>query len=561
MALAGAEAGERLRLDGAAPLVVVASLADSGRSPALQVLAAHGIGADATPEGVTADGATGTLVTSSTRQDGFVLATDLLPWVLETLDLDLATASAASIVGAGPTVVAGPDTPEAGEERIASLEAANAHAQAQRPLIAPFYLLLVIANVALYVLVTLGLARPTNKVGAAMARALHVDDADGPLNQIRPRVLTTLRWVSVALAAVPVSTLLANLLPWWRVAPPALGLIVTSAVFVAIITLLALANPWRERILVPLGVVAGITALVLAIDVLTGATLQLSAVMGVPVLVAGRFYGFNNTSFTLFMSATILLSVAITDPLVRRGRRLLAAAIVATIGVVATFLNGAPSIGADFGGPPAMVPAFAVLTLMAAGIRLTWRRIAAVLGGAVLATAAFALVDWSRPAAERSHLGRFVETLLDGGAWDVVLRKLEANLRIFANNRPLTILAVTGVALVVFVLARPVSKAITSPGGGRFAWLSSGAPISRMGDVTPMLKPGVIALALGLGIGFAVNDSGIAIPAYGVMLAVPLLLAACASWMLPLEAEVPDEPANEPANDPDENALRSHRDD
>ena len=96
------------------------------------------------------------------------------------------------------------------------------------------------------------------------------------------------------------------------------------------------------------------------------------------------------------------------------------------------------------------------------------------------------------------------------------------------------------VLLVVFVLARPIRTVITSPGGGKFAWLSSGAPISQMATTTPMLKPGLVALAVLMGIGFAVNDSGIAIPAYGVAVAVPLLLAACASWMLtlkPSEAE------------------------
>ncbi|MBN8883271.1 MAG: hypothetical protein J0H73_13270, partial [Salana multivorans] len=475
----------------------------------------------------------GTLTTSSTRQHGYVLSTDLLPWFLDTLGLEVRAASGAVLVGAPPRVVVGDATPEEGDARIAGLVDDNTHAQAQRPILAPFYLLLVIANVVLYALVALGLTRPaTTRLGALLGRWLHVDGGDEPLSIIRPRILRGVRTVSVALASVPVATLLTNLLPWWRFSPPALGLALYSAVFVALITALALAGPWRDGILAPLGIVSGLTALVIGLDVVTGATLQLSAVMGVPVLVAGRFYGFNNTAFALFTTACILLVVAVTNPLVRAGRRRLAALVVAAVGLVATVLDGAPSIGADFGGPPAIVPAFALLTLMALGVRLTWRRVATVLLAGAVAVGGFAFLDYLRPPASRSHLGRFVETLLDGGAWDVVLRKLEANLRILANNRPLTILALAGVLLVVFVLARPVSKALTEPGGGRFGWLSGGAPISQMGDVTPMLRPGLVALAVAMGIGFAVNDSGIAIPAYGVALAVPLLLAACASWML-----------------------------
>lgn len=511
--------------------IVLASLADAGSptAPAMQVLITQG-------EPFVTGGSSlsnALLVTSSTRQDGYVLSTDLLPAALDSLGLrPLSTASSAALVGAAPRAV---EQGEAtGEVRIATLQDDELHAQAQRPLVAPFYLLLVIANVTLYALVAFGLSQPArNRVARAVARWLrldHMQPAEG-----RPRVLRVLRTVSVALAAVPVSTLLANLLPWWRLASPALGLALTAAGFVAVVTLIALATPWRDRILAPMGVVGGITAVTYAVDIATGASLQLSAVMGVPVLVAGRFYGFNNTAFSIFASATILMLIAVTNPLVRAGRRLLAAGIIAVVGLVATFLIGSPTIGADFGGPPAIVPAFLLLALLAAGVRLTWPRILLVLGAAAAAVTAFAMADYLRPEDERSHLGRFVETVLDGGAWEVIARKLEANLRILANNRPLTILAITGVALVVLLLARPLRSAIHAPRGGKFGWLSSGAPLSQMGQVAPMLRPGLLALAVCLGIGFLVNDSGIAIPAYGVTLAVPLLLAACANWMLTLD--------------------------
>jgi hypothetical protein len=515
------------------PTVVVASLADAGRAPAMHVLTATGPAF--TPGGEPL--ANGTLTTSSTRQPGYVQSTDLLPAFLDRSGIEtLATPGGqAAVVGSPPRVIPGADTDEAADARIAALVDAELHAQAMRPIVAPFYLLIVILNVALYAGVALGLTRPAaTRTGAAVARWLKLEGRGVPLSQVRPHVLRALRVVAIAMASIPVSTYLANLVPWWRAGSPSLGLAGVTLGIVALVTIVALAQPWRHQILTPLGIVAGITAVVLLADIATGATLQLSAVMGVPVLVAGRFYGFNNTAFALFATACVLLAVALTNPLVRRGKRWLAAGIIGAIGIVAAYVDGAPSIGADFGGPPAIVPAFGLLALMAAGIRVTWLRVVGVLGGAVVATLAFAAVDYLRPPNERSHLGRFIETLLDGGAWEVVLRKLEANLRILANNRPLTILAITGVALVVFVLARPLKTAITSPGGGRFSWLSSGAPISQMGTVAPMLRPGLVALAVVLGIGFAVNDSGIAIPAYGVAVAVPLLLAACASWMLSL---------------------------
>ena len=64
-----------------------------------------------------------------------------------------------------------------------------------------------------------------------------------------------------------------------------------------------------------------------------------------------------------------------------------------------------------------------------------------------------------------------------------------------------------------------------------------------------MLRPGLVSLAVTLGIGFALNDSGIAIPALGVALAVPLLVAACATWMLRV---LPSTATTEPAGPADE---------
>jgi hypothetical protein len=253
--------------------------------------------------------------------------------------------------------------------------------------------------------------------------------------------------------------------------------------------------------------------------------------MGVQPLVGARFYGFNNQAFALFAASTVLLAMALANPLVQRGRRRAAAVLVAAVGVVATVLDGMPGLGSDFGGPPALVPGFATLALLAAGARLSVTRAVGVLVGAAVVVSGFAVVDWTRPPDARTHLGRFVQTVLDGGLWAVVARKAAQNLEILFGNW-LTLLAIAGIALVVLVLGRPLRTAATAPDGGPFGWLSGGAPLARLEADAPMLRPGLIALAVTLGIGFALNDSGVVIPAVGVAVAVPLLVAACAGWML-----------------------------
>jgi hypothetical protein len=512
--------------------VLVASLADSGPVPHLQLAAALG------PAAV--DGAaafTGGLLSSrATRQPGYVMTTDVSPTVLEALGIrDLAPGGA--LVGSTITAVPGA---AAANARVAAMIDEDRHAWAVRPLVGPFFGLLIVANLVLYALVSLGLnGAVLESLGSGLNRVLPGRWGRAVAAALRSRpelLLSALRVAGVAVASVPVSTFLANLLPWWRAQPPSYVLAGLVAAWVAALTCLALLPRWRGWLLGPLGVVAAVTALVVAADVVTGGRLQISSLMGVQPLVGARFYGFNNQAFALFAATTVLLAAALANPLVQRGRRRQAATLVATVGVVATVLDGMPGLGSDFGGPPALVPGFAVLALLAAGVRISWVKALAILAAGAVVVIGFAVVDWTRPADSRTHLGRFVQTVLDGGLWPVIARKAGQNLDILFGNW-LTLLAIGGIALVVLVLGRPLRTAASAPDGGPFGWLSAGAPLTRLGTDAPMLRPGLVALAVTLGIGFALNDSGVVIPAVGVSVAVPLLAAACAGWMLSVRPE------------------------
>ena len=515
---------DAVRSSGRDVTVLVVSMADSGTRARMQLVAAFG----PAPSGQRFEESL--LGSRSTRQPGIVQATDITPTVLAALGLSGQTPPGA-IVGAPMAPVGGQQDANA---RLAAVLDIDQHSAAVRPVTPTFYTALIATNLLLYALVSLGLngtfvsgaARFLERFGPARVRARVI-----PLTS-RPRlVLRVLRAAAVLVGALPVAGLLANLTPWWRASSPGWAVIGLVLSWMTVIAALALVPRWRHPLIGPMAVVAGITTLVISIDIATGATLQLSAPMGVQPVVAGRFYGVNNTAFATFAASVILCAVAVADPLVRAGRRGLAAVLVALIGMAATVLDGLPGLGSDFGGPPALVSGFAVLTLLAAGVRLNWWRLVAVLGAGVAVVTGFAVLDWLRPADERTHLGRFVDTVLDGGLGGVIARKLNQNLANLGGSW-LTLLAIAGIALVVLVLARPVRDAASAPDGGTFRWLSSGAPLSSLGDEAPMLRPGVIALAVTLGIGFAVNDSGIVVPALGISVAVPLLVAVCAAWLL-----------------------------
>ena len=175
-----------------------------------------------------------------------------------------------------------------------------------------------------------------------------------------------------------------------------------------------------------------------------------------------------------------------------------------------TAVDVLPGLGSDFGGPPALVPAFAYLALRVAGVRITWRRVLAVAVGTVAVLALVAVGDWLRPSDRRTHLGRFVQTVLDGGGWDVVTRKASQNLDIVTSAPIQLLLPFIAVGIGV-VLARP------------HRWRLD--PLAVAYERSPALRPALGALAVLLVLGFAVNDSGAAIPPVAAMLALPLLLA------------------------------------
>ncbi|HEV7196252.1 MAG TPA: hypothetical protein VGN19_09950, partial [Pedococcus sp.] len=457
---------------------MVASLSDAGRTERLGLVAAHG-----------PDFASGTLWSSSTRQSGLAQLADL---TVTLLAAGRATAPAAL---GGATLQAQPgdgSSVTAASSRLRALVDEDQASHEVHALVPPFFDWLVGGQLAVYLLAVLLWRR---KYGSA---------------QLRGRVLRVVRNVALVAATVPVSTFLANLFPWWRFQPPMVSVVASVAVFATALFAVARLGPWRRVVTGPMAVISLATLLVLSVDILLGSHLQMSSLLGLQPVVGGRFYGVGNVTFALLATAALLLAVAISGHYVAQGRPRVGAAWAIGVGMVALVVDGAPAWGADGGGPPALLPGLAYLVLAILGVRITWRRGLLV---SVATVALFLLVgflDWLRPAHSRSHLGRFIQSMIDGGAWDIVSRKLDANVAILQSS-PLAALVPVALVCAIYLLARPTS------------WASR--VLDRSSDACPTLRPGLIALLVTMTIGFAVNDSGVAIPANGAVLGGPLLIA------------------------------------
>ncbi|MFI6790834.1 hypothetical protein ACIBG4_26250 [Nonomuraea sp. NPDC050383] len=327
------------------------------------------------------------------------------------------------------------------------------------------------------------------------------------------RLLTTVQVVAVVSGAIAVSTFLAQLVPWWSLPTPMAALIVTILGIALLISGVAFAGPWRGHVLGPLTVVAAVTSVALLADVMTGSTLQVNAVTGYEPVTGGRFYGFSNIAFAVYATGTILGLAGVAQWLLGKGvPRIVTLLVCSAYGGLAVFADGWPAWGADFGGVPAFVIGLAVFLIMLSGRRVSIVKLLLVaIGGAAL-IGAIAVFDWLRPATQRTHLGNFVQQIIDGQAWTVVGRKFGAMIGVTVGNWSLTLLSVVALAFLFLVLDRP-SRWGASALGQAYA-------------LAPALRAGLFGALTCAFIGFLINDSGIAIPAMALTVAVPLSLAA-----------------------------------
>ncbi|WP_246365886.1 hypothetical protein [Nonomuraea rhodomycinica] len=348
------------------------------------------------------------------------------------------------------------------------------------------------------------------------------------------RLLSVVQVVAVVSGAIAVSTFLAQLVPWWSLPMPMAGVIGTILGIAVLISGVAFGGPWRTHVLGPLTVVAAVTSVALLADVMTGSTLQVNAVTGYEPVTGGRFYGFSNIAFAVYATGTILGLAGIAHWLLGRGvPRLVTLLVCAAYGGLAVFADGWPAWGADFGGVPAFVIGLAVFLIMLAGRRVSVVKLFLVaLAGAAL-IGAIAFFDWLRPAAQRTHLGNFVQQIIDGQALTVVGRKFGAMIGVTVGNWSLTLLSVVALAFLFLVLDRP-SRWGASALGQAYA-------------LAPPLRAGLFGALTCAFIGFLINDSGIAIPAMALTMAVPLALAASVRALQLSRPTTPAQPSEQAA--------------
>nr|MDT0661903.1 hypothetical protein [Micromonospora sp. DSM 115978] len=487
-------------------LVVVAGVSDTDQASRLHVAVADGPGWEG-----------GWLTSPTTGRDGYVQLVDLAPTALAALGRPMPERL---FIGRPATVVEGrpDDLPAA----IAMPADADREARAQRRVASWFFGLLAAMQCLLAVAVVPLLRRARRPAGPV-----------GPVPVPRRVVLAVEVLLIAAALAIP-AALVADVVPWWRSAHAGVYFGTVIALALGAATAAVRLVPAYRWTLGPMAGVAGLAALVVGADVVTGARLQLNGVTGYSALEGGRYSGLGTVGLGVFIAGSLLVAGCLAQQ-VRRAWR---PAVVVLVGGLGVVVVGSPYLGADPVGAVALTAGVAIAAAISTGGWLTLGRLAWATIAGVAVTVGFAVLDMRRPPEERGSLGRFLGALADGTSGSTVQRSSAANLDALAGS-PLTVLALVGAVLVWFALLRPW--------GG----------LKRLFGIYPAVRAAMGGTAVATVIGGLLGGSALNVAGAAAALTVPMaalsalrVLAHAADRTQPVAATAPGRPGDGPAARP-----------
>ncbi|MCU1346818.1 MAG: hypothetical protein JWL70_3084, partial [Acidimicrobiia bacterium] len=403
----------------------------------------------------------------TTRRPGYVTLPDIAPTIVAALGV-----SAPSEMNGTPILASG--TRQLDSARLQWLADRNTVAKFRDRAVGPVSVVFVVGQVLAYLFAAWIL------VGGRRRSAL------------RPFIA----FVFLVVLATPIIGFLSGVVRYDR-----LG-IVGYTVAVSVLAVLLAALVWPLRYLhgaIPPMVLAAGNLLLQLVDVAAGGHLQIDTVFGYSPIVAGRFQGYGNLSFAIVAASALVLATAPLTMGLRGRPVMLFSGTVLALAVVA---DGAPFWGSDVGGALSLAPAAILVLMMLAGRKVNARRVLVAVVAAVALVSVFAAVDLARPASHRTHLGRFAHRILHGDINNTLIRKGEANLRILTSS-VWTLLIPVVLAYLIFLARRPHG------------------PLADVQRRVPALAACLVgSLVTGM-LGFALNDSGIAIPAMMLTVVLP----------------------------------------
>jgi hypothetical protein len=390
----------------------------------------------------------GWLNSASTRREGIVTLTDLTRTLI-----DFGAPGSTVPVDGSPFAVYGADlTLDAIDAKIESIAALSDAAPIG-------YLVLGLGGAVLFVIMVVDVLRG---------------------RFLLPKLILTFGGVSLA------AMTLTGAVPWQNSGSP--GLVVSLVVAAWSVTLTTLSLFLGRLAQVPNIIAAtALTVAAFTFDAALGAVMQPGSLINSRPIFGLRWYGFGNVTFAGYATAGLFLAGYVAHRCLVAGRRAAAVAAVGAIGLGIVICEGWPSMGSDFGGVIALTPAVLWLMLALSDVKITWLKLLVIAGSALLAVAVISVLDWLRGPDRRTHLGNFVQRIIDGDALDVISRKAVASAE--------TVASIVGIGslLIGVVLWIVIFKYV----------------VPRVSSDFTTVRSALIAMLIVAIVGTLLNDSGI----------------------------------------------------
>lgn len=257
-----------------------------------------------------------------------------------------------------------------------------------------------------------------------------------------------------------------------------------------------------SRAFVALGI---ITILTLNADILTGAAMIQSSVLGYDPMVGARFYGIGNE----YMGILLGSSIAVVSFIFEKFRNRITLLIISLFFFFECWIIAAPSLGANSDGMLTAPAAFLVTMLLLGEVKFQPSLFFSAAAVVILLALSLTWYDMNRPPELQSHIGRAAEQIATGGwkeLYTIASRKAAMNIKLIKY---------TIWSRVFLVILLVLSLLVYRPVGA----------VKKLMLEYPCIVKGFAGIIAGALVGLVVNDSGIvAASTTSIYLIVPLLL-------------------------------------
>jgi hypothetical protein len=304
----------------------------------------------------------------------------------------------------------------------------------------------------------------------------------------------------VSLVAIPLVLLPLNKIPM----PSDWLYIVAAIILTAVLTKLAMyfckGSAFKSFL-----VISFFTVLMIDLDIILGAPLIKSSLLGYDPMTGARYYGIGNE----YMGILIGSSIAVSTALYERYKNRLLLLIIAVFFAFQCYLIAGPTLGANSDGLLTAPVAFLITFFLLRQVKINFQAIAGILGVVFVVAAGGTLYDMQRPVELQTHIGRAANQIAAGGWQEILLiikRKVGMNLKLIRY---------TIWSYVFMVILLVLSLLLVHPIGA----------IRLLRQQHPYIFKGFIGIIIAAVVALLVNDSGIvAASTTSIYLVFPILL-------------------------------------